>query len=80
MTAQEHKLIVYMFAKQTELLMSVIQMLESRDIIAEGDFVAYQNLVRAKELEVHNVLRQTIAQYHNFATSLGVLDLPPDTY
>jgi len=78
MTIEEHRLMIFMFAKQTELLLSVVQMLESREIIAEGDFVAYQNLVRAKQLEARNVLSQTISQYHDFAEKLGIqADLPP---
>jgi hypothetical protein len=77
MTDKEHQLMVHMFAKQTELLASIIEMLKSREVIDSSDFLAYQHLTHSQELAARDLLVATIDQYTAFATALGLQDSLP---
>jgi hypothetical protein len=72
MTDNEHRLMVMMFAKQTELLMAILELLRSRGLNDGDDFVAFQNLVREQEEQSRHVFLSTAQQYTEFARLLGL--------
>ncbi len=76
MTPAEHRLIVEMFKHQTLVYAGLIKLLQSREIVAEGDLFAFDALVSASSREL--LEREVEDQYRGFATILGVQTGPFD--
>jgi len=77
MTANEHKLMVFMFTRQTMLLNAFAELLKSREILQGDDVEAFEALVRAQENLDRAVLQSVSSQYTSWATLLGLAnDLP----
>jgi hypothetical protein len=78
MTANEHKLMVFMFTRQTMLLKSFAEILRSRGVVEQGDIEAFEALVRQQEIVDHELFHAVVDQYSAFARDLGLQgDLPP---
>ena len=77
MTENEHKLMVFMLAQQNIRLRALLEMLESRGILEESDFDAFQQL--AKEQMGDNMTLATMNQYRDYARILGLQESLPKT-
>ena len=77
MTENEHKLLVYMFAQQNIRLKALLEILESRGILEENDFDAFQQL--ATELMGEDMMRATMNQYREYARLFSLQDSLPKT-
>ena len=76
MTEKEHKLVVFMLAQQTLRFKALLEVLKSRGVLEEDDFVAYEHLAKEMEDQTHENFLTTIDQYTSFAQALGVESLP----
>jgi hypothetical protein len=74
MTSKEHTLIVHMFARQTILIKSILEMLKSRDVLEDDDVAAFEALVRETEHQDREILHATVNQYTKYAEGLGLGD------
>jgi hypothetical protein len=72
MSPNEHRLMVFMFARQIILIQSFIEILRSRDILQEGDIEAFEALVRSQEASDHDVRVSVASQYQEIARQLGI--------
>jgi hypothetical protein len=77
MTENEHKLMVYMLAQQNIRLKALLEILESRGILEENDFDAFQHL--AKEQMGDDMMLATMNQYREYARLLGLQESLPKT-
>jgi hypothetical protein len=77
MTENEHKLIIFMLTQQNIRLKALLEILESRGILEENDFDAFQQL--AKEQMGDDMMLATINQYREYARLLGLQDSLPKT-
>ena len=77
MTKQEHNLVVHMFAKQTQMLLAMLEALKAKGIMTQEEFREYQVLLLSQP---QNAMAQTRMQYESYAKMLGVqiLDIPPE--
>ena len=77
MTPNEHKLMVHIFARQTMLIKSIIEMLKSRDVLQDDDVDAFEALVRETEHQDLAIFHAVANQYTTYAEGLGLGgDLP----
>lgn len=77
MTENEHKLVVYMLAQQTIRLKALLEILESRGILEENDFDAYELLARQQMGD--DMMLATMTQYREYARLLNLQDAMPKT-
>lgn len=78
MNAQEHKLMVYMFARQTILIQALFELLKSRDVAQPDDVEAFESLVRSFVDPESDVFFSVASQYESLARVLGLREnLPP---
>ncbi len=75
MTENEHKLIVYMLAQQNIRLKALLEILESRGILEENDFDAFEQL--AREQMGDDMMLATMNQYREYARILGLQESLP---
>ncbi|MGB0064565.1 MAG: hypothetical protein WBP85_08985 [Terracidiphilus sp.] len=75
MTENEHKLIVYMLAQQNIRLKALLEILESRGILEENDFDAFEHL--AREQMGDDMMLATMNQYREYARLLGLQESLP---
>lgn len=75
MTENEHKLVVYMLAQQTIRLKALLEILESRGILEENDFDAYELLARQQMGD--DMMLATLTQYREYAKLLGLQESMP---
>jgi hypothetical protein len=77
MTKQEHNLVVHMFAKQTQMLLAMLEALKNKGIMTDEEFTEYQVLLLSQP---QNAMTRTRMQYDSYAKMLGVqiLDIPPE--
>ena len=78
MTPEEHKLIVWMFAKQAQQFKVLVDLLKSKGI-AEGDDLQAFDFAARKDFETSAALVQEVAsRYASFCQTLGVpFQIPP---
>lgn len=76
MTPQEHKLIVFMLAKQTQAILALVELLKARGIAINDDFLAFQNLIEMQDHQEGEAFWATISQYTSLAEGLGVEGVP----
>lgn len=69
MTRDEHKLLIMMFARQTEMLKTVIELLKSRGLTDGEDLTAFQYLAQQQSEQIY---RATVKEYREFAARIGV--------
>lgn len=72
MNANEHKLMVYMFVRQTMLLKAFVEILRSRNILQGDDVEAFEELVRSQERVSREIFASVADQYRAFARELGL--------
>jgi hypothetical protein len=72
MKMEEHFLMVMMLTKQAQLINTLFQILESRDIISSDDRKAYGQLVRGDVAASAELLRQWQTNYVAAAKHIGV--------
>jgi hypothetical protein len=79
-TTQEHQLAIHMFAKQTQMLLAVIEALKNTGIMTDEKFKEYQVLLLSQPGQPQNVMTQTQVRYESYAKMLGIqmLDIPPE--
>lgn len=65
---------VWMFARQTELVASLVEALKSKGAIDKDDFEAYQRLARSMEIASRDITVATADQYSIWAEQLGLGD------
>jgi hypothetical protein len=77
MTADEHKLVVYMFTRQMVIIRSLIEILESRGIMKLDDYAAFEALIWENEQKDRTNFFAVQSQYAEYAKLLGLDgDLP----
>jgi|GEM_PF-5105001 len=72
MNENEHRLMVFMFAKQMTVITSLIEILKSRAVLSDDDLKPFQALVVSQEKSSHEILDSVIGQYTEFASLLGL--------
>jgi hypothetical protein len=72
MSPNEHKLMVYMFVRETMLLKAFVEILRSRNILQDGDVEAFEELVRSQEFSNREIFASVAEQYRAFARELGL--------
>jgi hypothetical protein len=72
MTTQEHKLILGLFAKQTQLIMVLVHILKSHDLVQADDAQAFEFAVTEDAASNAALLAKVKKSYLEFAKSLGV--------
>lgn len=73
MTPKEHSLMIFMFARQTMLIKSLVEMMKSRGVLEDDDWVAFDAFVRNQEVAQQSKVSDAVAkQYQEFAQALGV--------
>lgn len=77
MTENEHKLMVFMLAQQNIRLKALLEILESRGILEENDFDAFELLARQQMGD--DMMLATMNQYREFAKLLGLQESMPKT-
>jgi hypothetical protein len=77
MTENEHKLMVYMLAQQNIRLKALLEILETRGILEENDFDAFEHL--AREQMGDDMMLATMNQYREYAMLLGLQESMPKT-
>ncbi|MFY9854907.1 MAG: hypothetical protein WAK26_13615 [Terracidiphilus sp.] len=77
MTENEHKLVVFMLAQQNIRLKALLEILESRGILEENDFDAFEHL--AREEMGDEMMLATMNQYREYARILGLQESVPKT-
>ena len=77
MTENEHKLMVYMLAQQNIRLKALLEILESRGILEENDFDAFELLARQQMGD--DMMLATMNQYREYAMLLGLQESMPKT-
>jgi len=75
MKAEEHQLLIMMFARQSQLIQMLINLLKSKEIIQADDLQAFDFSVRADTDTSAALLLGMANQYYAFGRELG-LDLP----
>jgi hypothetical protein len=77
MTHDEHRLMVFMFTRQTIMIRTLVAILQRDSIIREDDYAAFESLiVEHEKIERSNFL-VALDQYQSFAKELGILDQLP---
>jgi hypothetical protein len=77
MTENEHKLMVFMLAQQNIRLKALLEILESRGILEENDFDAFEHLARQQMGD--DMMLATMNQYREYARLLGLQESMPKT-
>lgn len=77
MTENEHKLMVFMFAKQRTVITSLIEIMKSRGVLTDDDLMPFQALVLSQEQSSREILNSVIAQYTEYASLLGLRENLP---
>jgi len=77
MTKKEHRLMVFMFARQNMLISALIEILRSRGVMHDGDVEAYEALIRSEEGENLEHFHAVVNQYQAYGQLLGIEDLLP---
>jgi hypothetical protein len=72
MTKDEHKLMVWMFTRQTMLIEALVELLKSRGIVESSDVEAFEALVFERETLDRAILESVGSQYTKFAQLLGI--------
>jgi hypothetical protein len=73
MTQKEHTLMIYMFAQQSMVIKSLVEILKSRNVLDDGDLDAFDALVlRHETLNENGVIDHVAKEYQGFAKTLGV--------
>jgi hypothetical protein len=72
MTAQEHKLMFLMFAKQAQYIKTLVSILTSRGILQEDDAAAFHFATLTDVPANAVLLREVREQYLSFAISTGL--------
>jgi transcription initiation factor TFIIIB Brf1 subunit/transcription initiation factor TFIIB len=72
MTENEHRLMVFMFTRQTMLFRSLVELLKSRGVLESDDVAAFESLVVAQETSSRETLVSVVDQYSRFARELGL--------
>jgi hypothetical protein len=72
MTTQEHKLILGLFAKQTQLITILLQILKSRDLVQHDDAQAFEFAVTEDAASNAALFARAKKSYLGLAKSLGV--------
>jgi hypothetical protein len=75
MTENEHKLVVFMLAQQNIRLKALLEILESRGILEENDFDAFEHLARQQMGD--DMMLATMNQYREYARLLGLQESMP---
>jgi hypothetical protein len=77
MTPQEHRLMVFMLARQQMLIESQLQILRSRELLDEGDEQAFEALTKEAQEIDPSILRRVGEHYAIYAKVLRLEgDLP----
>jgi hypothetical protein len=63
MTTQEHNLVVHMLAKQTQMLLAMIEALKAKGIMTDEEFREYEVLFLSQPGQSQNAMTQTRTQY-----------------
>jgi len=71
MTRQEHMLMITMFARHDRLIRTLVEILESRDILNPDDMKAYEALIFQSERVDASLLRMTANVYRKVALESG---------
>ena len=80
MTAKEHNLMIHMFTDQALAIKALIEILKTREVIEDGDFLAFASLVSQSRTLRSSVEDQVGADYLAAAKVLDIttgLDHPP---
>jgi len=72
MTPAEHDLIIAFFARQLQLIKTVMQILKSKEYITDDDFAAFEFAVTGDIVSNAGLLASTKAEYLELAKALGV--------
>lgn len=72
MSPNEHKLMVYMFAREAMLIQALFEVLRSRDLLEQGDVEAFESLVHSYEKIDNDMWASVAEQYQTFAKVLGL--------
>ncbi len=73
MTPDEHRLMVFMFSRQTLLINALVEMLKSRDILQDDDVHAFESLARQTKQDM-KIFNGVVSQYSRYAKELGLED------
>lgn len=71
MTAEEHKLVVFMLAQQQQRFMALVEALKSKNALEVDDVHAYEQLLFAEKHSVAS-FAAVAAQYERYAKALGL--------
>jgi hypothetical protein len=72
MTPQEHKLMMTMFARQSQMLEILVTVMKREGILERDDVAAFTNVV-ASDVTLNNEILQSVAdEYKKAAIVLGV--------
>jgi hypothetical protein len=71
-TPEEHELIVRMFAKYSSYIEFLLRILQSREVIEDGDIGAFLAMVRSDQDRISRGLLSVKGDYLRFAEEIGL--------
>ena len=77
MTQDQHRLMVYMFTRQTIMIRTLIEILQRDNIVKGDDYAAFESLIVEQEQMNRSNFWVVLDQYQAFAKELGIDDQLP---
>ena len=77
MTADEHRLMVYMFTRQMVIIRSLMEIMVRSETMTLDDYAAFEALIWENEQKDRTNLLAVLEQYTKYATELGIQDQLP---